>query len=238
MILEHFAILAQIQGLDKQIGVHLKTISTQEERLHSLKKTRNFREVQLKADQDLALVLKSESAQKEKELFEIEKLIARSEERKKTATNEAQCKAIENELAKALPIRDQLEEESYQLMERQEVLSQGIKDHQDFLEGSLKSLNEIEKEVVLLTQKEKDQIQKLEERIHLDLESLPVSAKNLWNDLNKKFRFNSPLTFVESGACQECRYSVGRNLESQIEKGGVIEFCPNCKRLLAPRKRV
>ncbi len=238
MILEHFALLIQVQSLDKKIGSHLKNISIQEERVISLQKARSLREKQLAEDQETKEKLKAELGQKEKELFEKDQLIARSLERQKTASTEAQCKAIENEFAQFMPQKEKLEIEVYALLEKQEALEQTIKDHEIFLAGSLKTLSEIQKEVDLHTQKDKEEIQILEERIKIDLDSAPPSIKNIWNDLSKKFRFNSPLSFVENGVCLECRYSVGRNTENQIEKGGVIEFCPNCKRLLAPKKRV
>ena len=238
MILEHFAILVQVQGLDKKISQHLKNISTQEERVLSLKKARDLREQRRKMDLDLRDQLKKNLNSKEKELFEKDQLITRSLERQKSASTEAQCKAIENELAQFVPQKNKLEEEIYELLEKQEVIEQNIQEHETFLTGSLKTLNDIQSEVDSLTLKDREEIKILEERIQLDLDSAPPSVKNIWNELHKKFRFNSPLTFVENGLCLECRYSVGRNLENQIDKGGVVEYCPNCKRLLAPRKRV
>lgn len=238
MILEHFALLVQVQALDKKIGLHLKNIATQEERLHSLQKLRASREKQLAEDQAAKEKLKAELGLKEKELFEKDQLIARSLERQKSASTEAQCKAIENELGQFVPQKEKLEVEVYALLEKQETLEETIKEHETFLAGSLKTMSDIQKEVDLHTQKDKEEIKILEERIKIDLDSVPPTVKNTWTDLSKKFRFNSPLSFVENGVCLECRYSVGRNIENQIEKGGVLEFCPNCKRLLAPRKRV
>lgn len=238
MNLEHFALLVEIQGLDKKIAQHLKTISTQEDRLTSLKKQRELKEknlVQLEAEFQ---TLKLEQSKKEKELFERDQLIERSELRMKTATNEVQCKAIENELALFRPQKEKLEMEVYALMEKIENLQSEIAEHQQFLNGSLKTLNEIQVEVDKVQSVEKEQIKNLDERIELSLQDAPPSVRTLWKDLSKRFPHQPALCFIENGACSECRCSIGRNFEALIEKGGAVEFCPHCKRLLTPHKRV
>jgi len=238
MNLEHFALLVEFQGLDKQVGLHLKKISTQTDRLDALKKQRELKEKNKTLLCHELENLKKEQAQKEKTLFEKDQLIERSESRKKTATNEAQCRAIENEIALFRPQKEKLEIEVFALMEKIDEVQTQISEHQQFLEGSLKTLNEIQAEVEKITHLENEQIKIIEERIELQLSNSPSSVRTLWQDLSKRFRFNSPLSFVENGTCSECRCSIGRNFESLIEKGGIVEFCPQCKRLLAPRKRI
>lgn len=238
MNLEHFALLVEIQGLDKKIGQHLKNIATQEERVNSLNKQRELKEKNLLFLEKEIQILKNTQSLKEKELFEKEQLIDRSIQRQKTATNEAQCKAIENELALFRPQKEKLEVDIYSLMEKIENFQNELKDHQQFLLGSLKALQEVKLEVNSSLQTEKKQMSILEERIELSLQDSPPSVRNLWQDLHKKFPFNSPLSFIENGTCSECRCSIARNFEALIEKGGVVEFCPHCKRLLTPRKRV
>ncbi len=238
MNLEHFALLVEIQGLDKKIAQHLKTVSTQEDRLTSLNKQRDLKEKNLIQLETELQTCKTEQSKKEKELFEKDQLIERSELRMKTATNEVQCKAIENELTLFRPQKEKLETEVYALMEKMENLQKEIAEHQQFLQGSLKTLNEIKSEVDKVQNLENEQIKILDERIELSLQNTPTSVRTIWKDLSKRFPHQTALCFIENGACSECRCSIGRNFEALIEKGGAVEFCPHCKRLLTPHKRV
>jgi len=130
----------------------------------------------------------------------------------------------------------ELEHKNQQLehLEEKEKLEQEISDLSSFCEGSLKSLQNVEKEVEQLNQNEDQQINNYQDRIDQIISLLPPVIGKEFLGLIEKFEDNKPLSFLKSGNCGQCHYSIPRALEEALQKSFCLEFCPNCNRVLIP----
>ncbi len=238
MNLEFFAQMLELDNLKSKILTHQSQIQSNSNRVSTVEKFR------VQSAEELTRLKKNledthhHFLQQEKELHKVEQLLTRSSERQSQASTSQECAAVEQEMKLFSAQKDKLENELFDVLETEEKLKKSINEKTQFLEGSEKSLLQIKDEVIALNNKEEDEIKKIQERMQLYINELSPTGKSIWTDLCKRFPKENAITFLQNGTCQNCRSHVGRNLESQIEKGTIIEHCSQCKRLLSPLKRV
>lgn len=234
MSLDSFKSLMEVQSLDKKIGIHLDHIREHEKRvtfLNSNREKKNNEKDQLTSklnDQS------SDIACLEKDLFKFENEIERAKVHLLNASTNNQVLLLEKEISNLSPRAEKLEEEILQKMDDNEDIEKEIEKITTFIDGSKSTLTEIKQEVEKDCQKEALEISRYQDRIDLLLEPLDDKYKKPFIDLNKKFRFNSPLAMIVGGACSSCRFQVTGVQKEQVEQGRVLEFCAGCNRLLTP----
>lgn len=234
MNLESFTTLIEIQSLDKYIGNHQKVIESEKNRIVALEKERNDKEHSLKEKKEILKDKKEKLLHHENTLSDLQNKLAKSTENMTFAKSEQQVKAIEKEQATLHPLIEEHEGAVLELMENVELLEEEINNIEQFLTGSLTSLKSIKEEVDQIVEKENKEINNYNERIETLKNNCEKGVIEIFENINQKYRFNNPLSFIENHSCNQCRFSINRMLESQLEKGTLLEQCPGCGRIFTP----
>lgn len=232
MFLESFRNLIEIEALKNQnlnnliqiLGENRRISDLEESRANTLsqideltlrEKTLNLPATQLKID-----VLQTR-------LNKLNSQLALAGTLKEQMAFEGQIKLIKEEI-------DGLEALYFGNLEHSELIQAHIKDSKRYLEGSLKSLEMITTEAkknILFEQKIIDdrnlRIQSLTEVLH-------PSVKDLYLELEKKFKPKRPVSYLIDKKCSECHMLADSILKNSLEEGRSIEICPSCNRLLIP----
>ncbi len=234
MAIEDFKHLIEAQSLEKKIKEHLDAIEEQVSRVKHIEKQR---EISANAKSDLESELNDKTAKlstKEKDLFESEAKAEKTNEHIPLARNEQETNALQKELDVLIPKIENLQEEILELMQTIEDLGEQVAEKEEFLKGSLISLEKIKGDSENEINSEEEKIKVLEERVDSLLSQSGEIYKTGFLLSNEKHRFNNPLCFVSNSACHVCRYTLNQMQASEIEKGVVTESCPGCGRLITP----
>lgn len=226
--------LIEVQSLLNKVSFHKKNIKQNFQRTDSIKQQREKSQQRL---EEVHTLLKSvdesfnnEDLQLQKESKELE----HKNQQRNLVTSEKELNAIEHDIITLEESISQLEQKALEHLEEKEKLEQEISDLSSFCEGSLKSLQNVEKEVEQLNQNEDQQINNYQDRIDQIISLLPPVIGKEFLGLIEKFEDNKPLSFLKSGNCGQCHYSIPRALEEALQKSFCLEFCPNCNRVLIP----
>lgn len=234
MAIDDFKHLIEAQSLEKKMKEHLDAIEEQKNRVKHIE---NQRELASNNKEELEshLAKKTELLNSsEKKLFEAEAKFEKTKEHIPLARNEQEANALQSEIETLEPLIEKLQEEILELMEEVEITSGEIKEKEEFLAGSLTSLEKIKDESDLEIKAENDNVQVLQERVDSLLDQADSVHKTAYLLSNEKHRFNNPLCFVDNSACHVCRFTLNQMQANEIEKGTVTESCPGCGRLLTP----
>lgn len=234
MAIENFKHLIEAQSLEKKMREHLDAIDEQKNRISHLKGLRTQASVLKEEIENLKKELADDLAKKEKELFDAESKVEKTNEHIPLARNEQEANALQKELESLNPLIEELQEKILELMDEIENLESQLNEKNEFLKGSQNTLKEISNEVEAEIQKEQSHIDSLEERVSSLLDQAGEVHKTAYLLSNEKHKFNDPLCFVESSACHVCRFTLNQMQANEIEKGEVTESCPGCGRLLTP----
>lgn len=234
MNLENFKSLIEVQSLEKSIQKHEINIDNHNKRIKDISNKRDDREKLLKESKETLANKKSQLAHEERLLAECEKQISKAEDYLNTATSQQQINALDKELSVLKPKQDQLEESGLNILDCIEQLEDDIINSERFLSGSIKTLSEIQGEVDSDIKNDQKEIDQYLLRINGLKSECPKDLINVYDLINKKYKYNNPLTFVKNNSCANCRFEVNRSVQMQVAKGNVIEFCLNCERIIAP----
>lgn len=150
------------------------------------------------------------------------------------STNDHELKAANTQITTKKPLKEKSDQVLYELLSAIDEKEQEIKDFKSFLEGSAKTLAEIELEVSTELKKERTEIENFELRINLLKDTLPDIFKSKFESVNKKNRFKSPVTVITNNHCGECFMVVSKMQISQVDRAATIELCPQCERIFLP----
>ena len=234
MEINDFKILLAVQKTDSKIADHMKEIEEEKKRILNLQHKQVTTRQELNQMEKELQEYKAQTAECEKNLYQTENQITKSREHLNMATSEQQANAVENELAVLTQRAQQLESNALELMDKNETLEVKIKESTTFLAGLMESTGEITTESDHNIKQAQTRIQDCENQIQELFKECPVNIRKTFMMVNERFRFKNPLAFIVDGVCNQCHNSVGRNMESTIEKGAVLEFCPHCGRILTP----
>lgn len=233
--IEFYADLIQAQALDNDIKKHLDAIQDNIQRIAMIKQQRAQREDQKNANQESLNTKIHENSTLEKELAETENKIEKSNEHLSVATNQQQADAINKELETLQPKADNLENQILELIDEIDQLKINICEDEEFLSGSLETLNELETEVLTINENENKQIKTLEERVENLLSLVPERYKTAYMQSQKNHRFQHPIAFIDASRnCNQCRFALDITIQEHVTKGLSPETCPSCTRLLLP----
>ncbi len=232
--MEHFKNFIEIQALLKKISTHEENIQEHQNRINfvesSREKRNESRELLISKREELI----KESQSLENSLFDKEKDLTRANENSHKASNQAQATALENEIQKLEPIIDQIQENILTILEVVESLDTEIKEADEFLKGSLETLNELKEEVRIDIDKEQQEIKNYSDRMNLLLESLENTQRKFFEQTLKNIKDKQVISFLNGKLCSRCRYEASSTQITEIENGRSIEVCDNCSRILIP----
>jgi predicted nucleic acid-binding Zn-ribbon protein len=232
MFLPSFRHLIEIEALKTQNQIDLGKISNENKRISDLESLRKKRQEQiLSLDQELREQSLGETQQAvERHQQKINKMKSQMD----LVTNEKESNALSSQILLVQKELDQLEESYFQKLERQESIAEEKKDHDTFLAGSLLSLNEIKKEVIIEIQK----IQQIIDHRLLRIKSLEEQCDSkliaFYHELETKFKPQRPVAYLIDRKCTHCHMQVDSFFKASVEEGRSFETCPNCSRLLIP----
>lgn len=234
MAIEDFKHLIEAQSLEKTIKEQLDGISEQDGRVLHIEKQR---EIFSKETNLLTSELKDKNilmSTLEKDLASAESKFEKTNEHIPLARNENEANALQKELDSLAPKIELLQNQILDLLEEVENLETLISEKEDFLQGSAKSLEAIKEEAIKEKNLHQSKIDSLEERVRLLMEQTGENHRTAYRLSCERHKYNNPLSFVISGSCSVCRYTLNQMQADEIEKGGITESCPGCGRLLTP----
>ena len=121
------------------------------------------------------------------------------------------------------------EEKYFTSLERSEKIHTEIQDAKSFIQGSIATREEIQKDVEAATKESEEKIFYLNARITSLLEQCHKSARDLYLSSEK-----AGVAFIHERACSKCHMQVSSILKSTVEEGRALECCPSCGRFLIP----
>jgi len=232
MFLESFRHLIEIEALKKQNQQNLAQIASENKRISDLDERR--RKTALEIDhfliEDKSLKLSDTQQQIDVLQVRLNKLnsqLSMAVTEKEQIAFENQIKLVKNEI-------DLLETIYFNNLEKSESIQQQIKNAQEFLKGSLESLELIKNETLKNISIEQNIIDNRILRINSLDELLHPSMKSLYLELEKRMRPKRPVSFLVDKKCSECHMLVDSMLKNSLEEGRSIEICPSCSRILIP----
>lgn len=232
--LKDFTALKEIQSLDNMIKKHLDAIKNEESRKDHVLELREKKESEKvgllnKLDENRALI-----SELEKELFDWEKKREQAETNQSKAFDQKQAEALAKEIGQITPKCEECEEKILSLLEENEGIEIKISEADQFLAGSLETLEEISNEIYEETVEERKQINNYESRVRVLLEEIPKDLHDEFLRVREKYRFNLPLARIVNKACEKCRFQVDSQTLSLVDQARLITRCHQCERLLIP----
>jgi len=229
--LENYRNLLECQSLDNKIAEHLHNIDEHKKRVDQIIHKRELSEKSLNENSDKLTETKKAFKKFESNLYKIEKDLHHANEKADLAKTTEQVKASESEVHTLQNEKDSVEEKSLEYLELIEILEKDVDDLQSFLEGSAKTLSDIQQESADNTNKENKEIVNYQKRIDSLLSECTNSLQSAYLLLNKKYRFKFPLTFIQDRSCKRCGFQINRVNQDVIERGEKVIHCENCGRV-------
>lgn len=232
MYLPSFRHLIEIEALKTQNQSDLAAVAAEEKRISDLESLREKRRQNITALDEEIKAMKL--IEKQLEVESLEAIQARTRQQLDTLASEKDIKAMQQQLEVMAAELKQKEEQYFNLLERSEEITSEKKQAEDFLQGSLKTLEEIKADVVKEKQKFLTQIANRQLRIEsLEPEVAPAVLK-FYKEIEKKFAGKKAVAFLIDKKCSACFIQVDSLFKTALEEGRTIESCPNCGRFLIP----
>ncbi len=224
--------LLEIQSLEMKIKAHLDTIKEEKSRLNRVEK---FREAKTKRREEVESEIKNLNDfinKNEKEIFSIESKLKQTESHLAMVSTQQELGALENELKSLKPKLEELQDHGLAQLERLEDFENEAIELQEFLNGSSDTIKEIESEIEDVKNVENKHIEQLKSRINLLVEQTSKEVYQSFHQLNQKYQYNKPVTFLMGKDCRECRFQVDQGMILEIERFTALCFCHGCGRIL------
>ncbi|MCP4912765.1 MAG: hypothetical protein GY909_06575 [Oligoflexia bacterium] len=231
---QFFSNLVRVQSIDKEIKLLLDQISDENDRLRFLEKTKRqkisaYQEVKAQLNE-----LNKEIALIEKDIFDIDKRLEQIKGYENQILDEQTEKKLADEKENLEAKSDELQEKVLSILESVDEKTELEEEYEGFLGGIDNTIKEITDEVLDENKETHDQIKKKEEQIIFLLDEIPKNLLEAFESAQQKYRFNSPLTFLQSNSCRECHLSVDEVSAREVELGKGILHCHGCGRLICP----
>ncbi len=223
-LVEMIALALKVEKKSGEIKAH-------ERRVTFIESQRTNRSLEVNKNIALLDESKKKLCLEEKELFDLEASLTQMGQNKTMVTSEEQSFAMDKQMKILGEKKDLLESEIFQKMEREEELEIVICEGEKFLEGSLSSLKEIQKEVESDIEKENNDIFSYENRVSSLLEQNEKIIKETYLLAKKNLKY--PIALIINKTCNGCHFILDSVTESEVHRiESPIVLCPNCGRLL------
>jgi predicted nucleic acid-binding Zn-ribbon protein len=140
---------------------------------------------------------------------------------------ENQIKLVKEEIEKSETLY-------FEALEKSEEFLTLIQENNEFMKGSVTTLEDIKKEVQENILKEEGLITNRNKRIQSLMDQCQPSLTSLYLDLEKRFAPKGPVSFLIAKKCTACHMQVDAILSQSLDEGRSLETCPSCSRLLIP----
>ena len=232
MFKDSFKHLIEIEALKKENLLNLSRIVSENKRIYDIEERRKKILIE---NENMTLEEKSlkltESQNKIEDLqLRLSKLTAQLAlcvTEKEQIAFENQIKLIKEEIEKS-------EMHYFESLEKSEELILIIKENNEFMKGSLTTLEDIKIEVLKNIQIENDFITNRNKRIQSLMDQCHPSLTSLYLDLEKRLAPKSAVSFLIAKKCTACHMQVDAVLSQHLDEGRTLETCPSCSRLLIP----
>jgi len=238
MNIDDFKTIVEIANLDFKVTNHNKKIAEQNKRVEEIKTQRNEKEQLLSHSTEKLKESQGELKSLEAKIFEVEKKLSQGEDRLTIVTSEKQLNATQTEINTGKILKESLEGQALELMEKIDFYQDENSTSKEFLDGSVSTLEEIENEVKDQVAKETKEIENLNKRIEALLETCPPLLKTPFLASRKKFKDDFSVAWAEDGVCNRCQYAVSKNDQQNINRAINVEVCMSCERILIPKSAV
>jgi predicted nucleic acid-binding Zn-ribbon protein len=233
MFLESFRHLIEIEALKKENSLNHQRIASENKRISDLEARRSKT---LSDNDSLKLEEKNlKLTEAQNQIEDLQLRLTKLNSQLSLAVTEKEQIAFENQIKITKDEIERLEILYFENLEKSEALLLQHEENLGFLKGSITTLEEIKKEVQTNIAKEESLINNRMKRIDALLEMCEPSLKNLYQELDKKFRPKSlPVSFLIDKKCMACHMTMDALLKQSVEEGRSLESCPYCSRLLIP----
>jgi len=233
-MLQKFNTIKEIDSLNRKVLELSENIAKEESRVTKIESRITQSDTQ---KDELLSEIKTTSAELTKAENELESFgekLQKKESQKASLFTDEQIKAIEREVEAYKLKIEELENITFELMEKKEQLETTLSDTNSFLSGAANSLIEIRDEVKEESNKFNLEIDKLKPRIMSLTDSLPADFKYKLEITLKKDLRATIVSTITQGACNYCRASLSSNEVSEVEDKHLIKTCKACSRILIP----
>jgi predicted nucleic acid-binding Zn-ribbon protein len=232
---ESFKILKEINSLTINIEEFQLKIDAQLGRVQSVNSNRDNRQAQKTNDENLLKETSSKLNLAENEISHLQLKLTKDKENLSTISSEQVLKNMEKQIADLGEKISELEEIGLNEIENIEILEQKIADADEFLKGSLESLNEIKGEVETLNADHQSNIDKLLKRIDLLTQELPKDfSERYFRTLKSKIK-GSIFARITNEACEYCRFGLSKMEVQKVEDQLNLKNCASCGRIFIPQ---
>lgn len=232
MFLDSFRHLIEIEALKKENLTNLTRIASENKRISDLEERRKKT---LILNENLALEEKSlKLAESQNQIEDLQLRFSKLNSQLSLAVTEKEQIAFENQIKIVKTEIENLEMQYFEKLEKSEEILQQIKENNEFLKGSVNTLEEIKKEVKENISKEEAVIDNRKKRIDSLTDLCHPSLKALYLDLEKRFAPKAAVSFLIDRKCTACHMQVDSVLAHSLDEGRSLETCPSCSRLLIP----
>lgn len=232
MYLPSFRHLIEIEALKSQNAIDLQSIASEQKRISDLEQLREKRRAHITTLEEEVKAMKLTEKQLEIESLELKQ--KRTKEQLDMMTNEKDIKAMEHQISVTTAELEEKETIYFSLLERSEEIAAEKKEAEEFLKGSLNTLEEIKKDVAVEEAKYQKQIDNRNLRVNSLEEQVEKNLLKFYKEIEKKFAPKRPVSFLIDKKCSQCHMQVDSIFKSSLEEGRSMETCPNCGRLLIP----
>ena len=232
--LQQFQNFVEIMALDAKIKSHLDIQADNHKRLQFVKVKREKSIEQNNQLEENLKEIKKESADVEAKLHQEGQKLTTAQEHLSMATNQKQLDSLEKEISVLGQSVDLLEDRGLELLEEIESRETELEKLAGFIKGSLTTIEEISEEVEKDNSEQDSKIKTHEERINFLLNECDDYFKKSFIQINEKYRFKNPLTFLSQRKCRECYMEVDETLRDNVDRNLSLEFCPGCGRIVCP----
>ena len=232
MFLDSFRHLIEIEALKKENLTNQHRITSENKRISDLEERRNKT---LLLNDHLSLEEKSlKLTESQNKIEDMQLRFSKLTTQLSLAVTEKEQLAFENQIKLVKEEITKSEEFYFEALEKSEVLQALIQENTEFMKGSVATLEDIKKEVLINIQIEKDLISNRNKRIDSLIDQCHPSLKDLYLDLEKRFAPKSAVSFLVDKKCTACHMQVDAVLSHSLDEGRSLETCPSCSRILIP----
>jgi predicted nucleic acid-binding Zn-ribbon protein len=230
--MDFYRFLLDIQALDNVIKKHMDESLEEKGRIEFLEKQKHKRHELNNELNELKTECKTKISNLEKELFDIDEKIAKSEQHLSQVMTEAEVNALNKEIETLTPQKDQIEEEVLELLDKVDELEEKLEIDKEYFSGIQETIAEIQEEVDKIDKNNSEEIIKLEKQIEGLLPEIPIDFRPTFENVREKFRFNDPVTKLLGTSCSKCRMQISSGEAAEINNSYQHKICSGCGRIL------
>jgi len=233
---EDFKITKEINSLTIRKTSLLSEIHAEQKRITFIQNNRTDRENERNDSLTLLKETKTLMQKIENEIANHQLHLNKDKIHLSSVTNNEQLISLEHTIKHAQEKIEDLENNGFELLDKIEELEIQIKDCETFLKGSAETLIEIQAEVDTFSNSHNKQIEVLDSRIKLLMESLPPIFQDRLTRLFERKIAISSFTRILGGSCEFCKFSLNKVDISNIEDKFQLKICQSCGRLFIPQQ--